>query len=53
MTAARRARKKARHAMNRPDHPGHTQRQDPQHPDGSPLPVLCRVCLLLKQPGRR
>jgi hypothetical protein len=44
MNAAKRARKKVDHALARPDHPEHVQRVDPEHPDGSPLPVRCPVC---------
>lgn len=43
MTRAARARKKANRAERHP-HPAHIQRANPEHPDGSPLPVNCPVC---------
>lgn len=43
MTGQKRARKKANHRTRHP-HPAHVQRVNPDHPQGSPLPVLCPVC---------
>jgi hypothetical protein len=48
MTKASRARKKANHRL-RHQHPAHAQRVNPDHPAGTPLPVLCPAC----RPGKK
>jgi hypothetical protein len=43
MTRQARDRKKANYDRGHP-HPAHAQRINPDHPDGTPLPVLCPAC---------
>jgi hypothetical protein len=43
MTKTARARKKANHRLHHP-HPAHVRRPSLDHPEGTPLPVLCPAC---------